>query len=58
MRRIYRYQFKCNYPKNQKYFAAFFASLESSLNLQRFEKRKMSLIAEVIDSEKRASLNA
>ena len=45
--RIYRYQFKSNYLKNHKFFAAFFfAFLESTLNFQCSEK-KMSLIGQV-----------
>ena len=43
--RIYRYQFQCNYLKNQKKFVKLFiACLEFILNVEYFLK-KMSLIA-------------
>ena len=52
--RIYFYQFKYKYVKKQKSFAAFFAFLESTLNLQYFEtkdKPHRSSISEVKYSE-------
>ena len=58
--RSYRYQFKCNYLKNQKRFAALlFAVLESALNFEPSEKNGPHClnISEIIYSEKRAYLN-
>ena len=60
MGRIYRYQFKCSYLKNQKHFSIFYRNLESTLNFEHFENKNEphSLsISEVIDSERRAYLN-
>ena len=44
IRRIYYYQLKCNYLKNQKVFLFFIAFLESALSFEYFEK-KTSLIS-------------
>ena len=49
--RIYRYQFKCNYLKNQIHFCAFLLYftvffIESTLHLKHFEK-KLNLIPDV-----------
>ena len=60
--RIYRYQFQCNYLKNQKKFVKLFiACLEFILNVEYFKKKNEShsiSISEVIDFERRAYLNA
>ena len=41
--RIYRYQYKCNYLKNQKSFAAvFFEFLDSTLNFNVLKKKRAS----------------
>ena len=61
MKKIYRYKFKCNYLKNQRYFAAAFCFdfLKSTLN-EHFEKSKThSLsISKIIDCERRGYRSA
>ena len=44
--RIYGYQFKLNYLKNQKIFAAFFCSFRVYIKFPMFWK-KMSLIGQI-----------
>ena len=45
---ILRKQFRCKYVENKKLFLNFFfAFFKSSLNFEHFQKRKMSLIADV-----------
>ena len=61
LERIYRYQFKSNYLKNHKFFAAFFFCIfRIYINFQCSEKNEphRSSISEVIDSERCAYLNA
>ena len=62
--RIYRYQFKSNYLKNHKCFAAFFFSFRICITFPMLQNKKnknepnRSNISEVIDSERCAYLNA
>ena len=62
MKKIYRYKFKCNYLKNQRYFGAvffFFDFFKSTLN-EHFEKSEThSLsISKIIDCERRGYRSA
>ena len=59
--KIYRYQFKSNYLKNHKFFAAFFCIFGIYIKFPMFWKKNephSSSISEVIDSERCACLNA
>ena len=58
---IYHYQLKCNYLKNQKYFAIFYCTFGIYIKFWTFSKKNQppSLsIFEVTDFERRAYLNA
>ena len=55
--RIYHYPFKCNYLKNQNFFAEklFLSVLQSTLNFKHFEEKEPHSLSiyENIDSERR-----
>ena len=58
---IYLYQFKCNYLKNQKYFAAIlwgFWNLNLILNSFKINEPYSLSISEISDSKRRGYLNA
>ena len=54
--RIYHYQFKCNYLKNQKFLRHFCFIFAIYIKLWTFEKNEPPSLSipEVIDSERRA----